>query len=251
MNLTEADLLLLEKHRCYRFRSELPSLEGTIPRLTLDHRLVVTCLNATQVDNLLLDVDQIEAAAWLILGVRTVSIVFAGEQIWSNVTDSDCLNLPLEAMDFGEIELMSTATLEKPQTEQATKAEAYQSGNEPQPLRTLNQLAAELATITGSTEAEMRTAILNLNPPTYEYQGEYLLSPMYCDQAIDEWAASLKQRLRNPQPAANPEANGKAGEGAALAAKTTAKKTTAKQPATKKPAAKRASTKKLGETTGA
>jgi hypothetical protein len=77
-----------------------------------------------------------------------------------------------------------------------------------------------------------------------------LLSPVYCDQAIDQWAQQLKQRLRNPQPA-NPEANGK-GEGAigTMPAQTNTKKTTAKNPAAKKPAAKRTTAKKAAETTG-
>jgi len=250
--LSHDDQYRLDKLRLDRLRSEIPSLDGTITWLTLEHRLVITCLNAVQVDDLMIDVDQIEHSAWLILGVKTASIVFAGEQIWASMGDSVSVDLLLESIDFGEIESMSTATLEKPQSEQATEAKAFQSTNEPQPLRTLNQLAAELATITGGTEDEMRRSILDLNPPTYEYQGEYLLSPAYCDQAIDQWAQQLKQRLRNPQPSTNAEANGKASEDAIveLPAKTTAKKATTRQPAAKKPAAKRTPAKKATETTG-
>lgn len=225
-NLSQDDRLRLERLRLDRFRSEFDSLNGTITWLTLDHRLIITCLNAAQVDDLVVDCAELESSAWLMLGVNVIAICFAGEQIWSNLPALDLLDLTLEATNLGDVEEM-VATLDKPQTEPATRQQ-LELINEPQPLRTLDELAAELAIITGQPKDEMRLALLNLNPTTYDYRGECLLSPSYCDAAIDQFASALKQRLRQAQPAEAPSGNTNGMNGKATTKTATTKRSTSK-----------------------
>jgi len=70
-----------------------------------------------------------------------------------------------------------------------------------QSLRTLEDLEADLATLTGLNSEYIAQQIQQLNFTTFEFQGLNLVSPDTADQLIDRWAQSIKDQLRQQTPA--------------------------------------------------
>ncbi len=65
-----------------------------------------------------------------------------------------------------------------------------------QSLRTLEDLEADLATLTGLSSEYIAQQIEQLNFTTFEFQGLSLVSPDTADALIDRWAQSIKEQLR-------------------------------------------------------
>ena len=91
LELTAADLLILEHHRLYRFRSLLSAaLTYCALELDKDNRLSIHCLEAWAVDPLLLKLKQLRWAAWIVLGAPSLSIYFANEELYRTSTRLAC-----------------------------------------------------------------------------------------------------------------------------------------------------------------
>jgi hypothetical protein len=67
-----------------------------------------------------------------------------------------------------------------------------------QSLRTLEDLEADLATLTGLNSEYIAQQVARLNFTTFEFQGLNLVSPDTADELIDRWAQSIKEQLRQP-----------------------------------------------------
>ena len=65
-----------------------------------------------------------------------------------------------------------------------------------QSLRTLEDLEADLATLTGLSSEFIAQQVAQLNFTTFEFQGLSLVSPDTADALIDRWAQSIKEQLR-------------------------------------------------------
>ena len=67
-----------------------------------------------------------------------------------------------------------------------------------QPLRKLEDLVQDLATLTGLSSTQLDGEINHLEFPAFQFQGLTLVSPSMTDTLIDRWAESLKAKLRQP-----------------------------------------------------
>lgn len=65
-----------------------------------------------------------------------------------------------------------------------------------QPLRKLEDLVQDLATLTGLSSTQLDGEINHLEFPSFQFQGLTLVSPSMTDTLIDRWAESLKTKLR-------------------------------------------------------
>jgi hypothetical protein len=259
MTLTSEDLQILESFRLERFRQFFAeSLMLATLSLTFDNRLLIIC-NQVAADQLLDDPLVLRYFAWIVTAADAIAIYNATDQPPIYEASLQGLQAELERLALEnltvEISLetnspvqgetgMTTATLEKPiaaETQPTTKTE-------PQPLRTIEEIANDLATVTGRSASELQQEILNLNPPIYQFGGQFLVSPDIADAAIEAYAEQLKARLRNPNPAM--QSNGAATQPAKTPAKAPAKaaaKSSAKS--TKKPAVKKTPARAAKKTT--
>jgi len=87
LEFTNEDLLLLEKQRLDRFQS---CFADTLPFcfLLLDNAntLTIHCSEAWLVDQILHEMDDLRAAAWVIVGAFQIAIYFAQEEIYTTTT---------------------------------------------------------------------------------------------------------------------------------------------------------------------
>lgn len=65
-----------------------------------------------------------------------------------------------------------------------------------QSLRTLEDLEADLASLTGLNSQYVAQQVAQLNFTTFEFQGLNLVSPDIADELVDRWAQSIKTQLR-------------------------------------------------------
>ena len=81
--LTRQDLRLLEKYRIQRLRQLFPKTLG-LCLIKLDHNdtLRVHCPEPWLVDRMICEVEQHFNSARLILGVRYISLYYAGEEVY-------------------------------------------------------------------------------------------------------------------------------------------------------------------------
>jgi hypothetical protein len=257
MEFTLDDLLFLEKLRIERFREYLGEdfLEVAVS-LDRDNRLAILCDRPSQVDDLLDDPEGRDYGVFVILGASAVEIYFAGEQVWES--DSRLSAEILLGWEDPILEHDMVATLTRP-TELPPTANNNVKGTE---LKTLDELAIEIAAATGRGVQELRHELANHTTTTLTFRGEVLIDPAAADAAIDRWADWLKNQLRRstPAPGQPPTAGDAPNNGTAPTASTppvatkaktatktaakpsakTASKTTAKKPAAKKPAAAKA-----------
>lgn len=89
LQLTQDDLLLLEKQRLERFRACFTeSLSFCFLHLDPKNKLKIHCSEPWLVDLLLLDIESICWQAWLIVGVYQISIYYAQEEIYTVETQA-------------------------------------------------------------------------------------------------------------------------------------------------------------------
>ena len=67
-----------------------------------------------------------------------------------------------------------------------------------QPLRKLEDLVQDLATLTGLSSTQLDEQINHLEFPSFQFQGLTLVSPTMTETLIDRWAESLKTQLQQP-----------------------------------------------------
>ncbi|MGA1130984.1 MAG: hypothetical protein ACO31I_01755 [Prochlorotrichaceae cyanobacterium] len=65
-----------------------------------------------------------------------------------------------------------------------------------QSLRTLEDLMADLATLTGLAPEQVNQQLEPLNFTVFQFQGVNLVSPDMADELVDRWAQSIKTQLR-------------------------------------------------------
>ncbi|MFZ9736403.1 MAG: hypothetical protein ACO3EZ_00165 [Prochlorotrichaceae cyanobacterium] len=65
-----------------------------------------------------------------------------------------------------------------------------------QSLRTLEDLVADLAALTGLAPEQVNKQLEPLNFTVFQFQGVNLVSPDMADELIDRWAQSIKTQLR-------------------------------------------------------
>jgi hypothetical protein len=86
-DLTANDLLILEKHRLERLRSFFAdTLSFCFLHLGDRNTLVIHCMEAWTVDQLLTEMDQLRCYAWLVVGVAHVSVYFSQEKVFTAAT---------------------------------------------------------------------------------------------------------------------------------------------------------------------
>lgn len=84
LQLTHEDVLLLETQRLERFRSLFShSLPFCFLHLDCHNELKIHCSEPWQVDLLLMEIDRLCEATWLVVGADQVSIYFAQEEIYT------------------------------------------------------------------------------------------------------------------------------------------------------------------------
>jgi hypothetical protein len=89
LQLTQDDLLLLEKQRLERFRACFTeSLSLCFLHLNQNHELNIHCSEPWLVDWLLFNIEAVCWQAWLIVGAYQVSIYYAREEIYTVETHS-------------------------------------------------------------------------------------------------------------------------------------------------------------------
>lgn len=248
-DLTSADLQILENFRLERFRQFFAeSLLLATLSLTFDNRLLIIC-DQVATNQLLDDPLVLRYFAWVITGADAIALYTAADQPPTYQASLQNLQAELEQLALENLtleisletnspigdEAMSTATLEKPVATQPASGMEVNNLANPQPLRTIDELAKDLAAVTGRGVAELRQDILNLNPVVYQFGDQYLVSPETGDMAIEAYAEQLKARLRTPNPAI--QSNGAVTQSEKPAAKARTKATA--KSTTKKPAAKR------------
>lgn len=82
LELTDTDLLLLEKQRLQRFRSFFKdSLPFCFLHLNCQNTLTIHCPEPWLVDQLLCEIEQLCWYAWVTVGAYRLSICFAQEEI--------------------------------------------------------------------------------------------------------------------------------------------------------------------------
>jgi hypothetical protein len=74
-----------------------------------------------------------------------------------------------------------------------------------QSLRTLEDLEADLATLTGLNSDYIAQQVAQLNFTTFQFQGLNLVSPAIADELIDRWAQSIKEQLRQRSASVPPK----------------------------------------------
>jgi hypothetical protein len=86
-NLTDDDLVALEKQRLERFRSFFcDTLPFCFLHLNRKHTLTIHCSEPWLVDQLLCEIDQLAWYAWIVVGAYRVSLYFAQEEIHTTKT---------------------------------------------------------------------------------------------------------------------------------------------------------------------
>lgn len=239
MDFSIFDLTTLEKLRLERFRASAGLAVQTLHLVSTD-TLQIHCQSATELDELLDDIESLQYFAYLNLGVATIALVRDGES-WAFPTYPE-FGVTLQSNSLHEDSPMATAALEKPIA--PSTANPLPSQIRPQ-LRTLDEMAAILSSVTGQPAEEVKQQILAQNPPIYQYQGTELLTSETEDQALEAWFISVRERFdaaRNASINSEPSQslnNGSApkssGSRSSTRAKTTPKAAT--NPAAKKSAA--------------
>jgi len=85
--LTVDDLFILEARRLERFQACFPDiLKSCVIALNRSTQLVIHCTEPWHVDGLLERIDAVRQLAWVVLGARTLSICFVGEEIHKTST---------------------------------------------------------------------------------------------------------------------------------------------------------------------
>lgn len=89
LELTDEDLLILEKQRLERFRSFFSNtLLFCFLHLNPKSKLSIHCSEPWIVDQLLSDLDQLSRYAYLIVGAQRISIYFAQEEVYTTRTST-------------------------------------------------------------------------------------------------------------------------------------------------------------------
>jgi hypothetical protein len=81
LNLTSRDISQLENLRLARVRQQHPQTLGSCFLRLKPQTLVVHCPEPWYVDQLMEDLDHVVKSVWLVLGLRYVSICYAGEEV--------------------------------------------------------------------------------------------------------------------------------------------------------------------------
>ena len=81
LQLNSNDLSQLETLRLNRLRQKHPQTLGSCFLRLKRETLVVHCPEPWYVDQLMEEIDRVVKSAWLVLGVRYVSICYAGEEV--------------------------------------------------------------------------------------------------------------------------------------------------------------------------
>lgn len=192
---SESDLLRLEEARSDRLRSLFPELEiggeQAIIHLNLSYTLQIHCLNPAQVDALLESIEDLKVATYMIFGSDQLEICMFMEVVWEGYFRYSDLILGNQSNE--EVSVMANAVLER----STTKVHQAPDNATERQLRKLDDLMGQIAEVTGQSLEQVRGDIEALNPSTYDFEGTALVSPAIADRLIDQWAGSLKTRLRS------------------------------------------------------
>lgn len=89
LQLSQEDLLILERQRLERFRSFFTdSLSFCFLFLDRQNELKIHCAEPWVVDLLLSDIEHVCGQAWMVVGAYQVSIYYAQEEIYTVATQS-------------------------------------------------------------------------------------------------------------------------------------------------------------------
>lgn len=89
LQLTQDDLLLLDKQRLERFRACFSeSLSFCYLHLDPHNELKIHCSEPWLVDLLLLDIEELCWEAWVVVGASQISVYYAQEEIYTIATDA-------------------------------------------------------------------------------------------------------------------------------------------------------------------
>jgi len=87
LELTSDDLFVLEQFRLERFRSFFAhTLKRCSIYLNEDNTLAIHCFEPWIVDQLFSEIDQLRRCVWIVLGVQSLSICFAQQEIYRTTT---------------------------------------------------------------------------------------------------------------------------------------------------------------------
>ncbi|MGG6295304.1 hypothetical protein ACQ4M4_13015 [Leptolyngbya sp. AN02str] len=252
MELDQDDYLMLNQFRLERMRSQVKELQ--LAMLHVDHEartLNIHCTNPGQVDELM-EMADLAAIAWEVLGCWVVEIWFELEAVWTEqsllpdgfelprLSTEELELLAIEA--FEEID-MPTATLDKP----AVIEKPASTASTALPGQSLSNIASDLE----MDVAELLSWVLQQNAVVIPYNNEDIVSGETAIAAYQHWEASVVRRRMERRgltvTSTAPVENGAAPKAATPtrkkpAAKKPARKTTARKTTARKPQAKASQT---------
>ncbi len=233
LDLSHDDRQRLDDAAALRFHEVFPLPKDAIVLFTLDGRLLITVALAVHVDDLMDDLVLLRQMASFIFGTDDVAIWFCGVEVWHSKAESDVISeistLPMKNM--------SAAILERPTETTAVVVDS---------VTPIDNLASEMAAITGRPIDEWRSLILNSSPALFV---SVATAEALLDQQIGQLQA-MKDRLKSSgsqaqngngrKPATEKAATRKPATRKAAAQKPAAQKSPAQKLEGRKPRAKKA-----------